>query len=626
MTSRIHFFLLLGLLIGLLLPLPANAEWVDATHLFEEEVRWLADNAPKETEEEYLTRTRGIFQSIDRRPPQVGDEVVFNTFNVATMERFKVPAILRKIGKHCYAYVEKGRDLAPSTIEKVVNAFDARIYPNNTAIFGSEWNPGIDGDPRITLFFLDIRDGYGQNGNKNFTAGYFYAGDEYPTRVNPHSNQREMLYLDISPADPSSDQLLSVLAHEFQHMIHWHHDPKEHTWLNEACSQLAVFLNGFDHPNQVFAFIRNSDNNLIAWANETAIANYGQVYLFAYFLANRVCANVQERNALMRAIVAHKSQGITSIADVFKRQKKPYAFSQVFDGFCVANFINDPTLANGFYGYDKFLSKLKVAPARRFTGAPFSAHSTVKPWSAKGYQFDLSGSSGPIRVAFAGQKLNAGPLLANIFDVAVVLSDSRRRVPTQIEWLKLANHKADAVLRLQAGRHDTMHLIVCHRGPIASKIEQTFAQRAPPAEFSFTVTVSRGRSPQAVVAARPARRRVDARTARSMMEDIAGQGPLTDDMTRILGEAGVMTSSMEGAPDKPTMEQIVAAEEELFEAIRDGIETGDLELAREFFAFYDQASEEGKRNLASLRARIEHLIRFECAQNRRAELEALLKR
>ncbi len=621
--NRCILFALLA--VALFIPRPVAAEWVDATHLFEEEVRWLAENAPKETEEEYLTRTRGIFQSIDRRPPQVGDEVLFNTFNVATMERLKVPGILRKIGKHCYAYVEKGRHLPPATIDKVVAAFDEKIYPTNTAIFGSEWNPGIDGDPRITLFFLDIRDGYGQNGSKNFTAGYFYAGDEYPTRVNPHSNQREMLYLDISPSDPSSDQFLSVLAHEFQHMIHWHHDPKEHTWLNEACSQLAVFLNGFDHPNQVFAFIRNSDNNLIAWSNETAIANYGQVYLFAYFLANRVCANVQERNALLRAIVAHKGQGIGSIADVFRRQKKPYAFSQVFDGFCVANFINDRTIANGFYGYDKYLSKLKLAPARRFTGAPFSAHSTVKPWSAKGYQFDLSGSVGPIRVAFAGQKLNAGPLLANIFDVAVVLSDSQQRAPTQIEWLKVANHKADAVLRLQAGRHDTMHLIVCHRGPIAAKIELPFAQRAPAAEFSFTVSVSRGRAPQAVVASRPARR-VSSRTARSLMEDIAGHGPLSDDMTRILGEAGVMATSMEAAsPSNATIEKIVAAEEDLFEAIRDGIEVGDLELAREFFAFYAQASEEGKRNLAPLRARIVHVIRFETSQNRRAELEDLLK-
>ncbi|NLI79400.1 MAG: hypothetical protein GX442_23510 [Candidatus Riflebacteria bacterium] len=616
---------LLAVLAALLVsfaPTPAAAqEWIDATHLFDEEVRWLADNARKETETEFQLRTNGVVQSIDVRPPQVGDLVTFNTLNVNTMKAIKVPAVLKRIGRHCYAFVEKGNRISQAAVDKVVRTFDEKIYPTTTAIFGSEWNPGIDGDPRITLLFLDIQDGFQIRGiSKAFTAGYFYAGDEYSRRQNPASNQREMLYLDTYPADPSKDSYMNVVAHEFQHMIHWHHDAKEFTWVNEAFSQLATFLNGFDHPSQIFAFIKNPDNNLCAWANDNMIANYGQVYLFAYYLATHLAANANERNALIRSIVADKAQGIQGISNALKRLGKKYTFSQIFDGFCVANFLNDRQPASGFYGYDKNLAKLKLAPTKKFSGVPFSAQARVKCWSARSFQISLAGSSGAIRVAFAGQKQVARGG-SNTFDVAAILTDSRGRVPAQVEWLRVANHKADQVLRSQAGSHDTLHLVVCHRGPVTPQLELSFAKSAPSAEFSFTVTVPRLSG--AVVAARPSAR-VSGRTARSMMEYIAGQGPVSDEMTRVLGDSGVMTSTMSTAPADGTMERVLANEQALFESIREGMEAGDLQPLRDFFAFYAAASDAGKQNLESLRNRLREAIQFETAQNDRADLRAFL--
>ncbi len=614
---------LLAVLAALLVSLaPASAQdWVDATHLFDNEVRWLADHARKETETEFQIRTNGVVQSIDVRPPQVGDLVTFNTFNVNTMKALKVPAVLKRIGRHCYAFVEKGNRISQAAVDKVVRTFDEKIYPTTTAIFGSEWNPGIDGDPRITLLFLDIQDGFQIRGlSKAFTAGYFYAGDEYSRRQNPASNQREMLYLDTYPADPSKDSYMNVVAHEFQHMIHWHHDAKEFTWVNEAFSQLATFLNGFDHPSQIFAFIKNPDNNLCAWASDNMIANYGQVYLFAYYLATHLAGNAAERNALIRAIVADKAQGIQGISNALRRLGKKYVFSQIFDGFCVANFLNDQQTAGGFYGYDKNLAKMKLAPTKKFSGVPFSAQARVKCWSARAFQINLAGSAGAIRVAFAGQKqvVRGG---SNTFDVAAILADSRGRLPARVEWLRVANNRVDQILRAQAGSHDTMHLVVCNRGPVTPQLELPYAQSAPPAEFSFTVTVPRLSG--AVVAARPSIR-VSGRTARSMMEFIAGQGPVSDEMTRILGDAGVVTSTMSTAPANGTMERVLADEQTLFESIREGMESGDLQLLRDFFAFYAAATETGKQNLESLRNRLREAIQFETAQNNRDDLREFL--
>ncbi|NLF98214.1 MAG: hypothetical protein GX569_15895, partial [Candidatus Riflebacteria bacterium] len=217
------------ILLLVLCAMPGRAELIDVTGMFAEETRWLADNVAKETRDEFLFRTSGgISAYADSKTPELGDVEVFNTFNVATNKRERVRAQLKKIGKHCYVYLQEGKNVAANVITRIASEFDTKIYSNTRSMFGSEWSPGIDGDPRITLFLLDIQDGYNpRQGRRGFTAGYFYAGDCYNRKKKPESNEREMLYLDIYPSVPGSKEFMSVVAHEFQHMIHWNNDPKE---------------------------------------------------------------------------------------------------------------------------------------------------------------------------------------------------------------------------------------------------------------------------------------------------------------------------------------------------------------------------------------------------------------
>ena len=37
----------------------------------------------------------------------------------------------------------------------------------------------------------------------------------------------------------------TVLAHEFQHMVHWNNDRNEETWVNEGMSELAQEVAGY---------------------------------------------------------------------------------------------------------------------------------------------------------------------------------------------------------------------------------------------------------------------------------------------------------------------------------------------------------------------------------------------
>ena len=70
--------------------------------------------------------------------------------------RNQVEAELRFTSNHAYFYVEKNiwQSDWQNYLQKIGQEFDQNIYPKLTENYGSEWNPGIDNDPRITILIL----------------------------------------------------------------------------------------------------------------------------------------------------------------------------------------------------------------------------------------------------------------------------------------------------------------------------------------------------------------------------------------------------------------------------------------------------------------------------------------
>lgn len=623
--------ILAGMMIWSATMIPASAqEWMDATHLFEDETRWLADNALKETRGEHMLRTRGMVLYADSKPAEVGDEVTFTTMNVAEKKPEKTPAVLKKIGKHCYVFVEKGKSVSDAAIERIVKTFDEKIYPTNTSTFGSEWKPGIDGDERITLLFLDIKDGYQADGpNKGYVAGYFYPGDEYNKEQNPQSNEREMLYLDLYPADPTKESYLGVVAHEFQHMIHWNNDPKEYTWVNESMSQLATFLNGFDHPSQVFAFIKAPDNNMCAWSQETPIANYGQVYLFAYYMMTHgISGGAEAEKAFVRDLVASKVHGTDGYEKTIKAHGGKLSFAQYFDAFNVANHLNNATVGAGLYGYDKNLGKLKLEPMVAHKTGAFTGKGTIKCWSSRSVTFDISKASGKITVSFAGQK-QVAEKASNAWSVAAVLTDASGKVKPVIEWLELKDGKGEQQLKTAAGEFDTLMLVFVNRGHEGGELELPFAKAAPPAPFAYSVGVTGGTSSTRVAAATRRSTTVKPRntrrtSVRHSIEEIAARQPLSDRMAGMLSDGDAVAASIADAAATNEFESLQREETTLFEAIQAGIAGGDATPLSEFVAVWKDSGVAARENLAGLRTRLIDFLRFETMQNGRADLEGYL--
>lgn len=614
--------------VAILMALPGySQDSVDLTQFFAKETQSLGDSLVKESLRETMARTPGLLAYADVKPREVGDVEIFSTFNMNKNAHEKIKAQLKKIGKHCYVYLQQGRQVDSKNIDRIVNAFDNRIYLEARSMFGSEWNPGIDDDARVTILLLDIQDSYNPaNGRKDFTAGYFNATDCFSNKKFSFSNEREMLYLDTFPGDVSTDRFLSVIAHEFQHMIHWNNDPKEFTWVNESLSQLAPFLCGYGHPPQVESFIRNPDNNMSAWSNDDMIANYGQVYLWAQYISTRIASTDERRRAFVRRMVAQTSQGFSGLNAAIKKQGIKNNASNLFRNFCVANYLNDDRINGGAYGYDKSLARLALKPELRIDIAPFEGKGSVKCWSAKAIQINpASLKNQRVRLLFAGQKISASNY-SNEFDVAIVGYSTDGKSEPVVKWLEVKEFKASELVNLSVA-HDRLMLVVVNRGPEIMKVEQAFAKGAAPAAFSFAfrkVTSQQaapGIAQRTTTNASPNRTATRAR-ARSIMAEIASSNCINE-------SAGLLLSASEDAGRSATeieydfaFQKITANEDELVGAVREGISSGDFSIIEEFASFYSASNEDSKARLHTLKSRMRDILKFEQLQGnaRAAEL------
>src|SRR3989344_4549977 len=78
--------------------------------------------------------------------------------------RTQLTATLQLEGQKAQYYIEDtywngqsgtSRAQILSTLDDVSSSFDGQIYPAVTGVFGSEWNPGIDGSSKITILISD---------------------------------------------------------------------------------------------------------------------------------------------------------------------------------------------------------------------------------------------------------------------------------------------------------------------------------------------------------------------------------------------------------------------------------------------------------------------------------------
>ena len=277
-----------------------------------------------------------------------------DTFNIADQvgkRYFSITATVRVRTAHAYFYVQDGLDYDPTSLQAAAQTFESRIYPTDRAIFGSPRTPGPDGDNRVAIV----------NANVPGVGGYFSSSDQYPPSVLPYSNDRNAIYVNVQAMPIGSAQYLSTLAHEFQHMIHWNERPHDDSWLNEGMSVLAQQLNGYPVGDVVPIFLGHPDVQLNAWAPDPAhaVPHYGAAYLFIdYFLEHF------GGTAAVRELLASRAPDLQVFANYLARHDPGVTLDDLIANWVVANYLDDPSVANGRYAYP---------------GAPYHASADATP-------------------------------------------------------------------------------------------------------------------------------------------------------------------------------------------------------------------------------------------------------
>jgi len=352
-----------------------------------------------------LKRVSSSYLSIEPDTPpdyDLGDELTFWVHNVEDGTFFARTAILQNETAHAYWWVEEGYDLPADDLERSAEAFEERTYPTTRRVFGSEANPGVDGDPHVYIYLGDVPG----------VGGYFSGPDSMPAEVSPYSNEHEMFYINLENAQPGNDYFDGILAHEFQHMIQHAMDRNEDTWVNEGLSELAAQVNGYDVGGSSFAFGRAPDTQLNTWADlEDSAAHYGASYMLLAYV------HEQFGEEAIRQLAADQANGIAGFEAVLSSRsgqavelgnRETALFLDLFADWTIANYLDDPDLADGRWGYAG-LSVDEPAHARHYTRFPARHQAAVSQFAT---DYNLLEGEGDLVIDFQGNQLV--PLIGNL--------------------------------------------------------------------------------------------------------------------------------------------------------------------------------------------------------------------
>lgn len=266
---------------------------------------------------------------------KVGDVRTFWVANTDTHVHRQVEAVLEVETAHVQMWVERGARVDLEGLRASAERFEAHTYPQCREVFGSEWTPGVDGDPHLLVLHAHDLGGVG---------GYFSAADEFSRLANPFSNEAEMFYINLDYRQPGTEGYDSTLAHEFQHMIHWYQDRNEDSWVNEGLSMLAQQVSGLPVGNLHEVYLRQPDLQLTTWEDEDNAPHYGASYLLMAYFMDRYGGRA------VRLLVEEQANGTRGFDAVLPKVGGG-DFTAFFADWLAANLLDSPRVADGRYAY-----------------------------------------------------------------------------------------------------------------------------------------------------------------------------------------------------------------------------------------------------------------------------------
>ncbi len=315
-----------------------------------------------------------VSTTVPSKQYKLGDQETFWVTNVDTVENFQATATLRYIGDHIYFWIENGVSYDEGDLTRLGDTFEDQMYPVNREFFGSEPNPGIDGDPRIYILYV--------RGTGRSNAGYFSTPDMYNPLVKEYSNAHEMFFFNADNMDLGAEDTYGTLAHEFQHMIHANVDRNESSWINEGFSMVAELLN--DYPIYFdYYYVTDPDLNLTDWSPDPGSngPHYGQSFLYLAYFLDRFGEDATKE------VVRHPENGLASIDQALADLNITDPLTgtlitadDVFMDWAATMWLQDSSVGDGRYHYNNYPEAPNISVSDSMSTCPGSTGGSVNQY------------------------------------------------------------------------------------------------------------------------------------------------------------------------------------------------------------------------------------------------------
>ena len=339
------------------------------------------------------------------QPPdwQIGDTRFFNVVDASTRQELAFRAQLRGMSENVLLWIDASAPISNRIAQQFVKLVDTAIYRQAQDLWGFVEPDGVDGDPRL---YILVASDLG-----SAIAGYFADINAYPRSVQPNSNQHEMIIVNLAAwgnTNILSPSVLSVIAHEYQHLLRFFIDSNEGTWLDEAFSMVTEHHIGWDNNrSQVVSFLNHPNVQLNQWvADDSRYSRYGGVFLFVNYFVEQFGLDA------LRLLSNEQSDGWQGV-DAVLHQIGARSADDFFADWVLANYFLD--VGTG-YGYETLWNDLPSAyPIAMITNYPYQLTGRLPQYSTDYYVAFRMGDAEALTLTFT-QPDHARLIPTNAYD------------------------------------------------------------------------------------------------------------------------------------------------------------------------------------------------------------------
>lgn len=265
-----------------------------------------------------------------------GDERMFRVYDDPAKPPHVVTATLVYAGPVAHMYVDLRVRVDQAALWAAARTFEESIIPRSRAFFGDE----ASAEEVVVVLHTTLTS----------AGGYFSPMDALSRALSLYDNPRKLLVIGVDSYPPGTDGYLSILAHEFQHMIHAHQQPGSPAWFNEGLATLAQDLVGLPDDELALIHLAEPGASLTGWPQDAAQtgAHYGAANLFLrYYLEH------YGEQCDVRCLLSEDAGNQRDMFARFASEHRPgiLTFSDLVADWAVANVVNDPQAGDGRYTY-----------------------------------------------------------------------------------------------------------------------------------------------------------------------------------------------------------------------------------------------------------------------------------